>query len=60
MRLKCNLASVRLDVVLILTQDRGTFCAKCTIVSVQDRCMVCAGRTIGLEIVLDTPNGTSS
>ena len=23
--------------------------------SVQDRCMVCAGRTIGLEIVLDAP-----
>ena len=23
--------------------------------SVQDRCMVCARRTIGLEIVLDTP-----
>ena len=22
--------------------------------SVQDRCMVCAGRTIGLEIILDT------
>ena len=25
------------------------------LVSVQDRCMVCARRTIGLEIVLDTP-----
>ena len=24
----------------------------------QDRCTVCAERTIGLEIVLDTPDGT--
>ena len=28
--------------------------------SVQDRCMVCAGRTIGLEIILDAPDGTTS
>ena len=28
--------------------------------SVQDRCMVCARRTIGSEIVLDTLNGTTS
>jgi hypothetical protein len=26
--------------------------------SVQDRCTVCAKRTIGLEIVLDAPDGT--
>jgi hypothetical protein len=26
----------------------------------QDRCMVCAKHTIGLEIILDTPNGTPS
>jgi hypothetical protein len=26
---------------------------------VQDRYMVCARRTIGSEIVLDTPNGTT-
>jgi hypothetical protein len=25
---------------------------------VQDRCTVCAERTIGLEIILDTPDGT--
>ena len=31
------------DIVLILTQDR---------------CMVCVERTIGLEIVLDNPDGT--
>ena len=24
----------------------------------QDRCMVCIERTIGLEIILDTPDGT--
>jgi hypothetical protein len=28
------------------------------LVSVQDRCMVCAKRTIGLVIVLDAPDGT--
>ena len=32
-----------LDIVLILTQDR---------------CTVCVERTIGLEIILDTPDGT--
>ena len=35
-----NLVSVRLETVLVL---------------VQDRCMVCAKRTIGSEIVLDAP-----
>ena len=28
------------------------------LVSVQDRCMVCAERTIGSEIILDAPDGT--
>ena len=28
------------------------------LVSVQDRCTVCAKRTIGLEIILDAPDGT--
>ena len=28
------------------------------LVSVQDRCMVCAKRSIGSEIILDTPDGT--
>ena len=32
---------VRLEMVLVL---------------VQDRCMVCAKRTIGLDIILDTPD----
>ena len=30
------------------------------LVSVQDRCMVCARHTIRLEIILDAPDGTSS
>jgi hypothetical protein len=38
-----NLVSVRLDIVLVLEQDR---------------CMVCKKHTIVLEIVLDTPDGT--
>ena len=42
MRLKLKFILVCLEIVLLLTQDR---------------CMVCAERTIGSEIVLDTPNG---
>ena len=42
-KLKCKLVSVRLEIVLILTQDW---------------CTVCAERIIGSEIVLDTPDGT--
>jgi hypothetical protein len=38
-----NLVSVRLEIVLV---------------SVQDWCTVCAKHTIGLEIILDTPDGT--
>jgi hypothetical protein len=38
-----NLISVHLETVLV---------------SVQDSWMVCAKRTIGSEIVLDTPDGT--
>ena len=37
-RLKWKLVSVDLEIVLILTQDR---------------CIVCAERTIGMEVVLD-------
>ena len=42
-RLKWILVSVRLEIVLMLTQDRCTFCAEHTTVS---------------KIVLDTPNRT--
>jgi hypothetical protein len=38
-----NLVSVRLEILLLLTQDSFT---------------VCAERTIGSEIILDTPDGT--
>jgi hypothetical protein len=39
-----NLVSIRLEIVLV---------------SVQDRSIVCTERTIGLEIILDTPDGTT-
>jgi hypothetical protein len=42
MRLKWKLVLIRLEIVLILTQDRCTVCAKCI---------------IGLEIILDVHNG---
>jgi hypothetical protein len=42
-RPKWKLVLVHLEIVLILTQDR---------------CMVCAKHTIGLEIILDAPDGT--
>jgi hypothetical protein len=40
MYVKCKLVSVRLEIVLVLTQDR---------------CTVCAERTIGSEIMLTHP-----
>ena len=40
--LKWKLVSVLLEIVLILTQDR---------------CMVCVEHTMGLEIILDAPDG---
>ena len=43
MRLKSKFNLVRLEIVLLLMQYR---------------CMVCAERTIGSEVVLDTPDGT--
>jgi sulfur transfer complex TusBCD TusB component (DsrH family) len=42
-RLKWKLVYVRLEIVIILTQDG---------------CTVCADDSIGSEIVLDIPNGT--
>ena len=41
---------VMLNLVLI--------CVDMVLVSVQDRCTVCAKHTIGLEIVLGAPDGT--
>jgi hypothetical protein len=43
MYVKCKLVSVRLEIVLMLAPDR---------------CTVCAEHTIGLEIILDAPDGT--
>jgi hypothetical protein len=43
MRLKWKLVLVRFEIVLIL---------------IQDRCTVCAERTINMEIILDTPDET--
>jgi hypothetical protein len=43
MRLKWKLDLVHLEIVLILTQDR---------------CTVCAERTIGSKVVLDAPTRT--
>ena len=34
-------------------------CLEIVLVSVQDRCTVCAKRTIDSEIVLDAPDGTT-
>jgi hypothetical protein len=42
-RLKWKLISVRLEIMLIL---------------IQDRCTVCAKRTVASETVFDAPNGT--
>jgi hypothetical protein len=44
MRLNWKLVLVHLEIVLILMQDR---------------CTVCAKRTVGSEIVLDTPDGNA-
>jgi hypothetical protein len=41
----CNLVLVRLEIVLVL---------------VQDRCTACAQRTSSSEIILDAPDGTPS
>ena len=36
-----------------------SFCLETVLVSVEDWCMVCARRTIGSEIILDAPDGTT-
>ena len=41
---------VKLKLVLV--------CLGIVLVSMRDRCMVCAERTIGLEIILAAPDGT--
>ena len=41
-------------------QNLTSFSLETVLVSVQDRCMVCARRTVGSEIILDAPDGTTS
>ena len=43
-----------------MTWNVTCFQLETVLVSVQDWCMVCARRTIGSEIVLDRPDGTTS
>ena len=38
----------------------STLCLETVLLYVQDRCLVCDRRTIGSEIVLDAPDGTTS
>ena len=38
--------------------ESHTVCLEMVLVLVQDRCTVCAKRTIGSKIVLDAPDGT--
>jgi hypothetical protein len=35
-----------------------SFYLEIVLILMQDRCTVCAKRTMGLDIVLDTPDGT--
>ena len=52
------------DILLILTQDRWAQLearfglSDMVLILTQERCMVCVKRTIGLQIILDAPNGT--
>jgi hypothetical protein len=57
-----NLASVHLEIVLLLVQHRCAVCAKRTIgseiVLVTSDGTPVTERTIGLKIILDAPDGT--
>jgi hypothetical protein len=71
-RHKCRLISFRLEIVQILTQDWCPMILpderlrwkldlvhlEMVLTLTQDRCTVCAERTIGSKIVLDTPDRT--
>jgi hypothetical protein len=43
--------------VMWVMQNLILVCLQMELGSVQDRCVVCVKRTIGLEIVLDAPGG---
>ena len=54
-RLKWNIIAGHLEIALILMQDRCTVCAERTIGS---KIVLDAPDTIGLKIILDAPDGT--
>jgi hypothetical protein len=59
--LKWKLISVCLETVVILMWVMWNLVSvhlEIVLVSVQDRCTVCAERTISSEIIYDTPDGT--
>jgi hypothetical protein len=46
---------------MVVLRDMGqveTIHLGIVLISMHDRCMVCAKRTIGLDIILGTPDGT--
>jgi hypothetical protein len=46
---------------MVVLRDMGqveTIHLEIVLISMQDRCMVCAKRTTGLDIILGTPDGT--
>jgi hypothetical protein len=46
---------------MVVLRDMGqveTVHLEIVLISMQDRCMVCAKHTIGLDIILGTPDGT--
>jgi hypothetical protein len=58
-RLRNRFGRTRLNsYVTLVMWDLISIHLETVVVSVQDRCMVCAKRTIGTEIVLDAPDGT--
>ena len=47
------------SLVMCIIWNLSSFRLEKVLVSVQDRCIVCARCTIGLQIVLDAPDGTT-
>ena len=50
--------SVSVGEVTLVMWNLTSFYSETVLVSVQDGCMVCAKCAIGLQIILDAPNGT--
>ena len=50
--------SVCVGEVTLVMWNLTSFRSETVLVSVQDGCMVCARCAIGLQIILDAPNGT--